>query len=181
MPSPSQGPDNKEGEADDEVFHSPDADYADVGASPQFRDPPRRSTRSSTKRKAAASPYARTSVKSAKTKKGAMATQHSPKKNPGQPGGPQGPQQGASGAQEPQPSPFEAAILKEMREMKGIMSGMEDRLGMRVTDLEVRVDEGMSKTNTKIGDLEQRMANNEKNLEAHINNCLLYTSPSPRD
>ena len=67
---------------------------------------------------------------------------------------PAGPEQPA------EPTPFEKAILKEMREMKGIlgnMEGMEERLGTRISALDVRVEEGITKAFSEVGNLEKKV------------------------
>ena len=90
----------------------------DTGASPVLQ--PRRSARTSTakKRKLTVTPPVKRNKAKGQGSTGKM--QHSPKGS-----GPQGNASSGAKANTPKHTPFEAAILKEMREMKGIMTGME--------------------------------------------------------
>ena len=109
MPGPSGVAPTKEEEViviedKDEVFQSPPR-TTDTGASPNFREAPRRSVRTSARRKAAASPERKTTRTSVKKRRRttSMASVHSRD-------GESAEKQDSQG-QEPLPSPFEAAIL----------------------------------------------------------------------
>ena len=109
----------------------------DLGASPNLSEGPRRSTRSAKKRKVI-SPAKRS------LRKNRMSTQRSP---------PAGKSTSGNSAQKAKPSAVEALLLKEVREAKamvGGMEGMEDRLGERISTLEGRLDEGLKSTMTSV-------------------------------
>ena len=88
------------------------------------------------------------------------------------PGTGKGSAKGSKPQPEPEPTPMESVLLKEIREMKGMIGGMETHLNTRVTDLEKKVDESSTKTVAAVGTLEQRVIRNEKDLEPKINRAL---------
>ena len=69
-------------------------------------------------------------------------------------------------------TPTERLILKEMKEVKAMMGGMEGRLGVRVTELEKKVEESATNTVKAMATLEARVKKNEKELGPTINRAL---------
>ena len=134
----------------EEEFQSPEViqidedEPEDLGASPSLPEGPRRPTRSAKKRKVI-SP-AKTSLRNNK-----ISTQRSPQG---------GKSTSGNSAQKAKPSAVEAILLKEIRETKamvGGMEGMEDRLGERISTLEGRLDKGIKNTMTSVKKLEVRV------------------------
>ena len=69
-------------------------------------------------------------------------------------------------------SPVKSVILREIREMKGALGGMEDRLGERVTKLEGGMEAGMKSMKDSIDSLKKRVIDNEAGLEGNIERVL---------
>ena len=82
-------------------------------------------------------------------------------------------------------------IKNSMKEVKGCLGGMESRLGGKIDSLEEAVSKnktqieilttGVEKNAERVAALENRVVRNEQEMEERIGDCLLYTSPSPRD
>ena len=97
-----------------------------------------------------------------------MATQHSPKAvTPGRT-----PVASATKPVAAKASAIEAVILKEIREVKGSLGGMEDRLGDRMVKLEGRMEAGMASTKGAVDSLEKRVIDNKAGLEGNIEHVL---------
>ena len=143
------------------------------GAAAEEKEPdlktPRRSTR---KRKQSIEFEAAEEVVKKKTP--SRATKKSRPEMPNttrSPGTGKGAQKGGRGP-DPDATPTENRILRELGEMKGMMGGMETRLGDRVTDLEKKLGESTDTTLAAVSTLEERVKKNELDLEPKINRAL---------
>ena len=72
----------------------------------------------------------------------------------------------------PAPPTTESIIFKEIRELKGEMVGMEHRLGVRVMDLEKKLEDGNAETLAAVATLEKRVKKNEVELGPKIERAL---------